>query len=162
MHNPDSKVHGTNMGPIWGRQDPGGPHVGPVNFAIWEHFRGAVWWKSKEEELSFMVAILEPFLAQSASGDVPHLTQIDLTYSNWINDFRIIDLKQLLPLLQTLCHLTARKFIESMIKRKRSHVNVCLCVCVCLSVCVSQHRYLYVYCVFYDIINSTFIYQIPF
>ena len=23
------------MGPIWGRQDPGGPHVGPVNFAIW-------------------------------------------------------------------------------------------------------------------------------
>ena len=22
----DSKVHGANMGPIWGRQDPGGPH----------------------------------------------------------------------------------------------------------------------------------------
>ena len=21
---PDSKVHGSNMGPIWGRQDPGG------------------------------------------------------------------------------------------------------------------------------------------
>ena len=35
--NPDSKVHGDNMGPIWGRQDPGGPHVGPMNFAIWEH-----------------------------------------------------------------------------------------------------------------------------
>ena len=32
---PDSKVHGTNMGPIWGQQDPGGPHVGPMNFAIW-------------------------------------------------------------------------------------------------------------------------------
>ena len=31
---PDSKVHGANMGPIWGRQDPGGPHVGPTNFAI--------------------------------------------------------------------------------------------------------------------------------
>ena len=28
-HIPDSKVHGANMGPIWGRQDPGGPHVGP-------------------------------------------------------------------------------------------------------------------------------------
>ena len=26
---PDSKVLGANMGPIWGRQDPGGPHVGP-------------------------------------------------------------------------------------------------------------------------------------
>ena len=24
------------MGPIWGRQDPGGPHVGPTNFAIWD------------------------------------------------------------------------------------------------------------------------------
>ena len=35
--NPDSKVHGANMGPIWGLQDPGGPHVGPMNFAIWEH-----------------------------------------------------------------------------------------------------------------------------
>ena len=23
------------MGPIWGQQDPGGPHVGPMNFAIW-------------------------------------------------------------------------------------------------------------------------------
>ena len=34
--NPDSKVHVTNIGPIWGRQDPGGTHVGPMNFAIWE------------------------------------------------------------------------------------------------------------------------------
>ena len=31
----DSKVHGANMGTIWGRQTPGGPHVGPMNFAIW-------------------------------------------------------------------------------------------------------------------------------
>ena len=23
------------MGPIWGRQDTGGPHVGPMNFSIW-------------------------------------------------------------------------------------------------------------------------------
>ena len=36
IDNPDSKVHGASMGPIWGRQDPGGPHVGPMNFAIWE------------------------------------------------------------------------------------------------------------------------------
>ena len=35
-HNsPDDKVHGVNMGPIWGRQHPGGPNVGPMNFAIW-------------------------------------------------------------------------------------------------------------------------------
>ena len=34
--NPESKVHGANMGPIWGRQVPGGSHIGPVNFVLWE------------------------------------------------------------------------------------------------------------------------------
>ena len=33
---PDSKVYGANIGPTWGRQDPGGPQVGPMNFAIWD------------------------------------------------------------------------------------------------------------------------------
>ena len=33
---PDSKVYGANMGPSWGWQDPGGPHVGPMNLAIYE------------------------------------------------------------------------------------------------------------------------------
>ena len=32
---PDSKVYGGNMRPTWGRQDPGGSHVGPMNLAIW-------------------------------------------------------------------------------------------------------------------------------
>ena len=32
---PDSKVHGATMGPNWDRQDPGGPHVGPMNLANW-------------------------------------------------------------------------------------------------------------------------------
>ena len=32
-----SKLHGANMGPIWGLPNPGGPHVGPMNFAIWAH-----------------------------------------------------------------------------------------------------------------------------
>ena len=34
---PDSKFHGANMGPIWGQQDPDGPHVGHMNFAIWAY-----------------------------------------------------------------------------------------------------------------------------
>ena len=34
--NPDSKVHGANMGPTWVLLSPGGPHVGPMNLAIWE------------------------------------------------------------------------------------------------------------------------------
>ena len=32
---PDCKVDDANMGPIWGRQDPGGSHVDSLNFAIW-------------------------------------------------------------------------------------------------------------------------------
>ena len=31
---PDNKVHEACVGPAWGRQDPGGPHVGPMNLAI--------------------------------------------------------------------------------------------------------------------------------
>ena len=31
---PDSKVRGAYMGSTWVRQDPGGPHVGPMNLAI--------------------------------------------------------------------------------------------------------------------------------
>ena len=30
---PDSNVPGADMGPTWGRQDPGGPNVGPLNLA---------------------------------------------------------------------------------------------------------------------------------
>ena len=33
---PDNKVHRANMGPTWDRQDRGGAHVGPMNFAIWD------------------------------------------------------------------------------------------------------------------------------
>ena len=33
---PDSKVPETNMGPNWSRQDPDGPHVGPMNLVIWD------------------------------------------------------------------------------------------------------------------------------
>ena len=34
-NNRANKVYRANMGPTWGRQDPGGPHVGPMNLAIW-------------------------------------------------------------------------------------------------------------------------------
>ena len=38
--NPDNRVHVANMGPIWGQQGPGGPHVGPIKFVIWEGMDG--------------------------------------------------------------------------------------------------------------------------
>ena len=33
---PDSKVHGANIGPTWVLSAPDGPHVGPMNLAIWD------------------------------------------------------------------------------------------------------------------------------
>ena len=35
--NPDSKVHGANMGPTWVLSAPDGPHVVPMNLAIREY-----------------------------------------------------------------------------------------------------------------------------
>ena len=34
--NPDSKIHGANMGPTWVLSAPDGPHDGPMNLAIRE------------------------------------------------------------------------------------------------------------------------------
>ena len=56
---PDNKVHGANMGPIWGRQDPGGPQVGPMNFAIWDVMVKSKWFK---HIIKFFVAIAELLL----------------------------------------------------------------------------------------------------
>ena len=36
--NPDSKIHAAYMGPVWGRQNPGGPYVDPMNLHIREDF----------------------------------------------------------------------------------------------------------------------------
>ena len=52
---PDSKVHGANMGPIWGRQDSGGPHVGPMKLAIW----GAAWLNWQPTTLSIYLTHLQ-------------------------------------------------------------------------------------------------------
>ena len=44
---PDIKVHGANIGPIWCRQDTGGPHVGSWDHAIWDSYYGlATQWTS--------------------------------------------------------------------------------------------------------------------
>ena len=36
MYYPDNNFHGANMGPTWALSAPDGPHVGPMNLAIWE------------------------------------------------------------------------------------------------------------------------------
>ena len=41
---PDSKVHGTNMGPIWVLSAPDGPHIGPMNLAIRDDIESTFMW----------------------------------------------------------------------------------------------------------------------
>ena len=46
----DSEIHEANMGPTWVLSAAGGPHVGPMNFAIWVPFpehQQALWWSNK-------------------------------------------------------------------------------------------------------------------
>ena len=40
---PDSKVHGTNLGPTWVLPASGGPHIVHMNLAYWEHNTQAIW-----------------------------------------------------------------------------------------------------------------------
>ena len=43
------------MGPIWGQEDPGGPHVGPMNFAIWDEEIGAVFFFQEAILLTWII-----------------------------------------------------------------------------------------------------------
>ena len=61
---PDSKVRGANMGPIWSRQDPGGSHVGPINFAIYVY-----WFKNNSLEANPTVFQSMPLKNKKAIAD---------------------------------------------------------------------------------------------
>ena len=44
VYYPDSKVRGANMGPTWVLSAPDGPHVGPMNLAIWVAYYDRLKW----------------------------------------------------------------------------------------------------------------------
>ena len=70
---PDSKVHGANMGPIWGRQDPGGLHVGPMNVAIWVYTE---WHRTCWTDEHWLVIRLQIITWSLAFGTHPHIGAI--------------------------------------------------------------------------------------
>ena len=82
---PDSKVHGANMGPIWGRQDPGGPHVGPMNLAIVTSIKyiRTVWARGILRNfalwdwfcISFIPWIMQKFVLGQVPTDFIHILQ---------------------------------------------------------------------------------------
>ena len=71
----DSKVHGTNIGYTWVLSSPGGPHVGPMNLAIWDiaiNRRTRVMWCWR-------------FIAHAARGSVAVLRNGCVTHTSWYN-----------------------------------------------------------------------------
>ena len=85
---PDSKVHGDNMGPIWGRQDPGGPNVGPMNFAVRDVF---LWYNSAGliEHLRVHFQIISTFFLIFLGILFNSVTHLNTSgFQNGSNDFQ--------------------------------------------------------------------------
>ena len=83
---PNSKVHGANMGPIWGRQDPGGPHVGPMNPAFWVFGQPLKGNNEKSVTLNWYVLALHNSVILSASIlDHYGVFHINVSGHIWIN-----------------------------------------------------------------------------
>ena len=59
---PDSKVRGANMGPIWGQQDPRGPQVGLINFAICDYLIALYYSSYKIQMIDLFILFLIFFL----------------------------------------------------------------------------------------------------
>ena len=74
--NPDSKVHETNMGPIWGRQDPDEPHVGPMNCAIWVNGYFSAAWNT--DWLLLTVWMTKLICRKQLTNNYLHISKISL------------------------------------------------------------------------------------
>ena len=89
MRSPDSKVHGANMGPIWGRQHSGGPHVGPMNFAIWVTHHTPLW-KSNRNFFSTQIfyhlffVVCSSFYTWYMWGGQYQFCKFSLDFDHWL------------------------------------------------------------------------------
>ena len=87
--NPGSKVHGVIIGPIWGRQGPGGPNIGPMNFATWAHLQPGlnIWlqWigqRLQDETRNIYVSGFGAAYIRGLTVCWPHTTQHPAQYDN--------------------------------------------------------------------------------
>ena len=81
----DSKFPVANMGPIWGRQDPGGPHVGPMNLTIWDGLTLIPTWLSVQTHYKAWDDLLTHSQTSTekkcgSSKFIPHITRHMITY----------------------------------------------------------------------------------
>ena len=116
-HNTDSKVHGANMGPSWGWQDPGGPHVGPMNFAIWEH--------NKRQE-SLKCQHISRDICSVWSLDKWLMTMCQKAFSNTLQTPRLLPVSQnlIIPWNAALIHPRHNKHTEGEVRMMSGHGNV--------------------------------------
>ena len=80
------------MGPIWGRQDPGEPHVGPMNFAIWDGPWGFQWNFSKIIESLLMIddcKIALRWMSLDFTDDKSTLAQVMAWYSDGTGHYQL-------------------------------------------------------------------------
>ena len=89
LNSPDSKVHGANMGPTWGWKDPGGFHVGPINFALWDLMHSVT--KSNRQFATVNFSLIcqgQPYRVPAfftiMSSYLPHDDGIKFTGHRWI------------------------------------------------------------------------------
>ena len=80
---PDIKVHGANMGPIWGRQDPGGPHVGPMNLAIWVSLLRPFTTSWLLEIPPLWYVTFSPWLAKLFWGNIKNIFAFSVISQHW-------------------------------------------------------------------------------
>ena len=78
---PDSKVHGANMGPIWDRQGSGGPHVGPMHFAIWGNDADTDEKKTCADWMRYTMQCNKSFKFISDSLSMPNIPEVGICMS---------------------------------------------------------------------------------
>ena len=85
---PNSKVHVAYMGPTWGRQDPGGHHVGPMNLAnrVWvKYYTNSLrtlyqWLNTRMWQLVLLLSCTKP----CNNHKEPSTTKCDMSISHQI------------------------------------------------------------------------------
>ena len=92
---PDRKVHGANMGPIWDRQDPDGPHGGPRVGPTGP--RWAPWWPHESCYLGM------PFL--NTKSYLSSMIPVVVLDASFYTQYRVRIMLQWVPnvFLSTLC-----------------------------------------------------------
>ena len=85
LPHPHSKVPGANMGPIWGQQYLGGPHVGPMNFVIWMVTPGNT--KESSYEVSLVIHCGGFHPSQSASHPALRLSSFAAIWDPLSGDY---------------------------------------------------------------------------